>query len=221
MTTPPHYPGSGDSADSGDSGNEDATRHAPQQPPTHSAYGQQPPAGSYGEPMQPNYGQPTYGQQGYGQQGGYPQQPGNQWQGVDESNKGTSGTAIASLILNATCCGLAIPGIILGFISLHPIKRTGAKGKWMAVTGIVLGFGWALVLAGIIIAPLVVAGNTVTTDNAEVGMCINVDEEDDANTFHPNKKDCSDDHNAAIALARTYGHENGRATGRERGRQNG
>src|SRR3546814_1632532 len=64
---------------------------------------------------------------------------------------------------------------------------------------LVLGFVWALVLAGIIIALLVVAGNTVTTDNAEVGMCINVDEEDDENTVHLNKKDCSDDHDAEIA----------------------
>src|SRR3546814_5128724 len=54
-----------------------------------------------------------------------------------------------------------------------------------------------------------VAGNTVTTDNAEVGMCINVDEEDDENTVHLNKKDCSDDHDAEIALVSTY--EIGRA----------
>src|SRR3546814_15123879 len=75
---------------------------------------------------------------------------------------------------------------------------------------LVLGFVWALVLAGIIIALLVVAGNTVTTDNAEVGMCINVDEEDDENTVHLNKKDCSDDHDAEIALVSTYGDVEGK-----------
>src|SRR3546814_21000483 len=41
-------------------------------------------------------------------------------------------------------------------------------------------------------------------------MCINVDEEDDENTVHLNKKDCSDDHDAEIALVSTYGDVEGK-----------
>ena len=65
--------------------------------------------------------------------------------------RGTNGLAIAAL-----CCGIgfviagpfaSIPAVILGFMSLGQIQRTGEDGRGMAMTGVVLGFvGIALTL---------------------------------------------------------------------------
>jgi hypothetical protein len=202
VTNPPHYPGSeNDDQGSPPSGQQPVGDHPEYGPPT------------YGPPHQPGYGQPAYGQPGQYGQPGYGQygqpaygQPGQygQWQGGNDANRSTSGTALVSFILNLTCCGLAVPGIICGFIALRQIKRTGAKGRWMAITGIVLGFVWALVLAGAAAAVFIYAGNTVTPDNAEVGQCLNVNEletDDEAiETVELRRQDCSEEHDAEIAV---------------------
>ena len=63
----------------------------------------------------------------------------------------TNGLAIASLI--CSCAGLfflpAIPGIILGFVAHAQIKRSdGAqRGDGLAIAGIIVGFGWLVLLA--------------------------------------------------------------------------
>ena len=63
----------------------------------------------------------------------------------------TNGLAIASLI--CSCAGLffvpAIPGIVLGFVARAQIKRSdGAqRGDGLALAGIIVGFGWLVLLA--------------------------------------------------------------------------
>ncbi len=56
----------------------------------------------------------------------------------------TNSLAIASL-----CCGIGqllvgivagIPAIVLGFVAIYQIRRTGEGGRGMAIAGIVLGF---------------------------------------------------------------------------------
>jgi hypothetical protein len=115
-------------------------------------WGQQPgqsgPAGQPGETWQP--GQP--GTTPYGQ----PSAPG--W----GQPRKTNGLAIAALV-----CGIGqlllgilagIPGIILGFVALSQIRRTGDNGRGMAIAGIVLGFiGIALFV--ILIVAIAVAGS--------------------------------------------------------------
>ncbi|MFE7381404.1 DUF4190 domain-containing protein [Streptomyces zhihengii] len=86
------------------------------QPPAQ-PYGQYSPYGQYGP-----YGQPgPYG-------GGYPQPP---------QRQSYNGLSIASLVLGIVCC---IPplGLVLGLVALAQIRRTGRRGKGMAVSGIVL-----------------------------------------------------------------------------------
>jgi thiol:disulfide interchange protein len=58
-----------------------------------------------------------------------------------------SGMAIAALvlgILSFCCCGLfaGIPALIVGFMENGKINRgqSSARGKWMAIVGIVMGF---------------------------------------------------------------------------------
>ena len=52
----------------------------------------------------------------------------------------TSGFAIASLVLGII--GGSILAIIFGFVALSQIKKSGAKGRGMAIAGVVLGFVW-------------------------------------------------------------------------------
>jgi hypothetical protein len=53
-----------------------------------------------------------------------------------------------SLAIAALCCGIAqliagplagIPAIVLGFVSVGQIQRTGEDGRGMAITGLILG----------------------------------------------------------------------------------
>jgi Domain of unknown function (DUF4190) len=93
----------------------------------------------------PQYGQPPFGQPQYGQAGPYGQfgQPGPYGQPGMMPSRPANSLAIAAL-----CCGVAqviagplagIPAIILGFMSLGQIERSGEQGRGLAVTGLVLG----------------------------------------------------------------------------------
>ncbi|MGV1078836.1 MAG: DUF4190 domain-containing protein, partial [Candidatus Nanopelagicales bacterium] len=71
---------------------------------------------------------------GYGPGGGMPGGPAQQ---------GTNGLAITSLVLSivGVCCGIgSIIGIVLGFVALNQIKKTGQSGEGLAKAGIIVGF---------------------------------------------------------------------------------
>jgi Domain of unknown function (DUF4190) len=110
--------------------------------------------GPYGSA--PQYGQPQYGQPQYGQAGPYGQ-----------SGRKTNSLAIASL-----CCGIGqfiagpfagIPAVILGFMSLGQIARSGEDGRGMAITGVVLGIV-GLLLTALVIILFVTVWNTVSSN---------------------------------------------------------
>ncbi|WP_304111078.1 DUF4190 domain-containing protein [Mycolicibacterium bacteremicum] len=116
-------------------------------PPGYGGPGYPPPQPGYGAPppFPPQFGAPPpYGAPGYPPPYGGP--------AVAPQNN----SAIASLV----CSGLSIPlfffcffggppaaiaGIVLGIVALNQIKRTGQRGKELAISGIVLG-GLLLVL---------------------------------------------------------------------------
>ncbi|KQY63686.1 DUF4190 domain-containing protein [Nocardioides sp. Root140] len=184
MTQPP-YPGS-----EGESGDQSGSNDLP---PTHQPYGQKNDPPAYGGD------QPAYGQQPYGQQPAYGQPAGDPygaWQGGNDAGKGTDGLSITAFVLSIVCCFLGIVAVILGIIGLGRTKNGQRKGRWAAVTAIILGIIGQLAAIGIGIAIFVVARNTVTLDNAEVGQCVNVDKDGDSVMI--TKKDCSDDHDAQI-----------------------
>ncbi len=178
MTQPPSPPG----PDEGEQG----------LPPTHQEYGQQ----QHGQ----QHGQQPYGNQPYGQQP-YGNQPYGQWQGGNDAQRGTNGTSIAAFVLNLTPCGLVIPGWICAVIGLRQIKRDGTKGRWAAITALVLGVVWGLVFAGLAVGGVWLFNNIVTVDNAEVGQCVNTDESDNEVSLF--KKDCGEGHDAEIVAVGT------------------
>ena len=116
----------------------------PLQPPTYP--GQQPTYPGQGAPQQPTYGypaQPSYASPDPGAYLGAPAYPG--YPGAPDPNapRRYSGWAIAAFVT-----GLLLPlvGILvavpLGIVALVKISRTGAKGRWMAIVGIVLSVLW-------------------------------------------------------------------------------
>ena len=214
MTQPPSYPGS---SDDGENLPPTHRQYGEPEEPQQPQYGEQPQSGQqYGEQpaygQQPPYGQqPAYGQQPYGQQPGYGQQPYGQqygqqpygaWQGPNDARKGTNGTSIAAFILNLTPCGLVIPGWICAVIGLRQIKRDGTKGRWAAITALVLGVVWLLVFAAAGFGIKYLVDNVVTVDNAEVGTCVNTTTNDD-DTVSLLKKDCGDGHDAEVVATGT------------------
>ncbi|MGW1558352.1 DUF4190 domain-containing protein [Streptomyces sp. NPDC002144] len=116
----------------------------------------QEPQGPYqqGQFPQPPYGQPPYPQGPYGAQGPhaqpYPYQPWGQGYSPYNRPAPVNGLSVASLVLGILCC-VPAAGLLLGLIALGQIRRTGERGRGMAVTGSVLsslGIAlWVLTLA--------------------------------------------------------------------------
>lgn len=115
--------------------------------PPLSRYGQQQRGGwQHGQPGQP--GQYGGQQDGYGS-GGYggPGQPGGPGGGQGGARGGTNGLALGALISSVLgFLGLtAVAGIILGVVSLGQLKRTGQRGRGLAVAAIGIGALWILI----------------------------------------------------------------------------
>ena len=142
-------------------------------------------------PYDPNAGQYPAGGGGYGS-GGYPANP---YGDGGELPKKTDTVSIVGFILSLTCC-LSIVGAILGFVGLGRTKNGKKKGRWAAISAIIIGILGTLAGAGIIIAVVFVAGTVVTVDNAEVGQCVDVSGPDDSLSL--TKKECSESHDAEI-----------------------
>ena len=105
----------------------------PASPPSYgtppSPYGT-PPAPAPGAPA---YGAPAYGSPGAPGYGGYP--PGYGPYAAARTNP----LAIAALVTGLL--GFALIPVVLGHMALSQVRRTGESGGWMAVVGLVLGYG--------------------------------------------------------------------------------
>ena len=114
-----------------------------------------PGANPYGPGANP-YGYQPYPPYGYG----YPPQP-----------TGTNGFSIASFVLGI--CGFAvitsIVGFFFGLFSLSTIKRTGQRGKGLAISGIVLSSVWMAAIATLVTIGLVTAPDDVSPPHRGAG----------------------------------------------------
>lgn len=152
----------------------------------------------YGQ-QQPNYGAPQYGAPQYGAPGG--------GQAFGSEPVKTDGMSIAAFISSLVCC--APVGLILGFVGLGRTKNGQRKGRWAAVLGIVLGI---LGLGAWVIGGIGIAGgiswlnSVVTPEDAKVGQCVNIDEED--NEVLMTEKDCTEEHDGEIIATTTVDDEN-------------
>jgi hypothetical protein len=108
------------------------------------------PGGPYGNPGSPydagatyDIGTPYAAGTAYGPGAGYGA-PGQYGVGGPYQPRGTSGWAVASLVLGLL--GGIVLGAVFGFIALSRIKRLGQRGRGMAIAGIVLSSCWTLLL---------------------------------------------------------------------------
>jgi hypothetical protein len=145
-------------------------------------YGGPPPPPGDNPPPPPNpYGATPY--------------PGGDAYGGQAQAPKTDGISIAALVLGLSCC-LSFVGIILGFVGLSRTKNGQRKGRWAAITGIVVGFLGTGVAIAVIAGGVWIFNNAVTPDNAEVGQCISIDEDGGEVTML--KKECSEKHDGEI-----------------------
>jgi hypothetical protein len=91
-------------------------------------------------PQQPPYGQPPAAPQ-YGESAQYA-----------PAQRGYNTMAIVGFILSFF---ISIVGIILGFVALSQIKKTGEQGRGLAIAAIIIGF--AEIVLGIIFTIIFVA----------------------------------------------------------------
>lgn len=148
--------------------------------------GQGPP---YGAPPPP--GQNPYGATPY---------PG----GGEPAGQKTDGVSIAAFVTSLVCC--APVGLVLGIVGMRRTKDGQRKGRWAAVTGLILGIlgTIGLIVVGIFVA--FVISNSVTPGNAEVGQCVNIDTDDNEVTMQ--KKDCTEDHDGEIVAVEKVDSDN-------------
>jgi hypothetical protein len=148
----------------------------------------------YGGPPPP--AQDPYGSAPYSGGGQPPQNPyGSSYPGGGQpEGQKTDGVSIAAFVTGLLCC--APVGLILGFVGLRRTKDGQRKGRWAAVTGLILGSLGVLAWIGAAIFIVFIVNNVVTPDNAEVGQCIGIDEEDGEVTMM--KKECGEKHDGEI-----------------------
>ncbi|MGA8846559.1 MAG: DUF4190 domain-containing protein [Nocardioides sp.] len=159
-----------------------------------------PPPPPYGGPDQggqaPGYGQPSYGQAPYEQSPyastGYP----------DDAPKSTDPVSIIGFILSLTCC-LSIVGAIMGAFGLRRTKDGQRRGRWAAVSALIIGVLGTLAFIGIIVAVVFVANSVIGVDQAKVGQCANISNEDRESVLLTDTS-CEDAHDAEIVYTGTY-----------------
>lgn len=149
-------------------------------------YGNQQGGNPYGAPQGGNpYGGTPYGQ--------YPPNPYDP--GARPGGPSTDGVSIAAFILSLLCCGPV--GLVLGIVGLARTKRGQRKGRWAAVAAIVIGILTTIGAAIGAVALVQFAETYSTPSNAEVGDCVDFqDETDESVTMRT--KECGEPHDAEI-----------------------
>jgi len=107
----------------------------------------------------------------------------------------TDGISIAALVTSLLCC-LAPVGVVLGFVGLSRTKGGQRKGRGLAIAGIVIGLLMSIGSAVAVGALFLFADSVVTPAKAEVGQCVDIDEDD--GTVLMRKKECTEEHDAEI-----------------------
>lgn len=161
------------------------------------------------QPQQPAWGQGGPGPQGQPPQGqygpSYPAHGGQQWGGSPygaQQPTTTDGISITAFVLSLTCC-LSFVGLILGFVGLGRTKDNRRKGRWAAVSAIVIGALGTLTAIGIIVVAVFVGTSAIVPGEAEVGECGNILSED-RDTVTMTSKDCGDRHDLEVVYVGTF-----------------
>ncbi|MCX6400160.1 MAG: DUF4190 domain-containing protein [Propionibacteriales bacterium] len=149
----------------------------------------------------------------YGASGGgaYPPPPGGGYGGghsggSDPLPPKTDGLSIAALVVSFLCVCAPI-GVILGFVGLKRTKGGQRKGRGLAIAAIIVGILMTLATGAAIAGIAIFADKVVTPGKAEVGQCVNIDQDEDDNVIMY-KKDCTEEHDGEIVAVAEVDAEN-------------
>ncbi len=84
----------------------------------------------------------------------------------------TDGVSIAAFVCALTCCAGPV-GVGLGIAGILRTKDGQRRGRWAAVTGVVLGTIATLALIAGFVGVVLVGTKVVFEEDAEVGQCVN------------------------------------------------
>lgn len=116
----------------------------------------------------------------------------------------TDGLSIVAFVLSLSCC-LSFVGMILGFVGLGRTKNGQRKGRWAAVSAIVIGLLATIVSVGATVFFVWFASGTVTAVNAEVGQCADRTlETEGEDTILLREADCDEPHDVEVIWVGTY-----------------
>jgi len=106
----------------------------------------------------------------------------------------TDGVSIAAFVLSLLCCSPV--ALVLGIVGIVRTKGGQRKGRWAAIVGLVLSIigligGVALIAAGGLFL-----SSVVSPEEAEVGQCVKIDEDDD--TVLLREAECNEEHDGEI-----------------------
>ena len=146
------------------------------------------------QPSYSPYGGNAYGGNAYG---GAPSP-----YGPTGTAAGTDPVSITGFVLSLLCC-TGFVGVILGIIGLSRTKNGVRKGRWAAVSAIVIGVVTTVLSVAAIGLFTWFGTSTVLLDSADVGQCVSVDELS-GNDALLLKKDCDEPHEAEIAVAEDF-----------------
>jgi hypothetical protein len=110
---------------------------------------------------------------GYGYGYGYPGAGG--WYPGPPPNQSTNGLAIASLTVSIAAFCVPLVALLLGVFGLRKIRRTGQRGRGLAIAGIVINSVATALVALFVVLGVVGAFDEGDTDvqDLQVGQCFN------------------------------------------------
>jgi hypothetical protein len=115
--------------------------------------------------------------------------------------------SMTGFVLSLTCC-LSLVGAIFGLVGLGRTKPGRHRGRWAAVSAIVIGFVFTLATAGLITIGVLV---DEPVDELEVGDCFDasgLDERGDTDDVTGIvETSCDDEHEAEVLVRETLGDE--------------
>ena len=137
------------------------------------------------------YGNDPYGQQPqnpYGPPGG-----GAPQFGASGEQPKTDPVSIVALVLSFCCSPVSL---VLGIVGIVRTKGGQRKGRWAAIVALILSILGLIAGIAVVAAGGLFLSSVVTPEDAEVGQCVNIDEDD--NTVFLREAECNEEHDAEI-----------------------
>lgn len=120
---------------------------------------------------------------------------------VRQGGPSLDGVAVAALACSLTCCAAPV-AIGLGIAGIVRTRDERRSGRWMAVTGLVLGVLLTLGLAAGVTGLVLLEQRTYYFDDAQAGDCLDIEDRDgDGEWLDVRPADCDEAHDGEVVHA--------------------